>query len=90
MVTRGRGRSLEKRYGVIFSCLVSRAVLIEISHSLNTDGIINVLRRFLARRGNVMLVRPDNGTNLVTGNKELKESVGDWNLSQIDEFCKVK
>ena len=90
MVTRGRGRSREKRYGVILSCLVSRAVHIEISHSLNTDCFINALRRFLARRGNVMLIRSDNGTNLMAGNKALRESIGDWNLSKIDEFCKVK
>ena len=42
-----------KRYGVIFTCLVVRAVHIEIAHSLETDSFIQSLRRFAARRGQV-------------------------------------
>ena len=31
----------------------------------------------------------DNGTNLVAGNKEMKESLAQWNAAQMDEKCKV-
>lgn len=78
-----RGRSLVKRYGVIFTCLVIRAVHIEISHSLDTDSFILALRRFLARRGEVKEIRSDNGTNFTGGEKELREAINDWNQDKI-------
>ena len=62
-------RSLVKRYGVMFNCLVVRAVHIEIAHSLETDSFIQSLRRFAARRGQVKEMRSDNGTNFLGGEK---------------------
>lgn len=78
-----RGRSLVKRYGVIFTCLIIRAVHIEVSHSLDTDSFILALRRFLARRGQVKEIRSDNGTNFTGGEKELREAIGYWNQEKI-------
>ena len=78
-----RGRSLVKRYGVIFTCLAIRAVHIEISHSLDTDSFILALRRFLARRGQVKEIRSDNGTNFTSGEKELREAINNWNQDKI-------
>ncbi len=60
-----RGRSQVKRYGVVFTCMTSRAIHLEMAHSLTTDSCIDALRQFIARRGQVMHIRSDNGTNLV-------------------------
>lgn len=87
-VVRGRGKSRDKRYGVIFSCMSSRAVHIEISYSLDMDSLVNCLRRFVCRRGPVKTIVSDNGTNLVAGNKELIASIGQWNQSQMNSKCK--
>ena len=43
-------RSDVPRYGAIFTCLMSRAVHLEIADSLKTDAFINALRRFIAMR----------------------------------------
>ncbi|KAJ8041442.1 hypothetical protein HOLleu_12255 [Holothuria leucospilota] len=44
-------RSEVKRYGCMFTCLVTRALHIEKLNSLDTEAFINGLRRFISRRG---------------------------------------
>ena len=84
-----RGRSDVKRYGALFTCLQIRAVHIEMAESLETDAFINVLRRFIARRGQVKIFRSDNGTNFVGAEKEIKASIAEWN-DQAEDFCQVR
>lgn len=80
-----RGRSVIKRYGVIFTCLVSRAVHLEVAASLDTDSCINVIRRFIARRGKPVFIRSDNGTNLVGAHREMREDIQKWNCDKLHE-----
>ena len=67
-----KGRTDYKRYGLVFTCLTTRAVHIEVLESLETDTFINGLRRFIARRGSVKVMRSDNGSNFVGAEKELR------------------
>ena len=57
-----RGRGQEKKYGVVFSCLVTRAVHIEVADSLSTDSFLCALRRFPReeRSGETDSYRPGN------------------------------
>ena len=75
-----RGRSDVKRYGLIFTCLASRAVHLEVLETMETDSFINALRRFLARRGPVKLIWCDNGSNFVGAERVLREA-----LSGLDQ-----
>ncbi|KAK7890880.1 hypothetical protein WMY93_022843 [Mugilogobius chulae] len=68
-----RGRSFCRRYGVIFTCMASRAIHLEVAPSLDTDACINALRRFISRRGQVKHLWSDNGTNFVGAEREMKE-----------------
>lgn len=70
-----RGRSLVKRYGVIFTCLAIRAIHIELASSLDTDSCINAIRRFIARRRQV---RSDNGTNFIRAEHELRAAINEF------------
>lgn len=72
-----------KRYGVIFTCMASRAIHLEVASSLETDACINALRRFISRRGQVKHLRSDNGTNFVGAQRELKEALASVNHDKI-------
>ena len=75
-----------KKYIVLLTCLTSRAVHLEMTASLDTDAFINALRWFVARRGQVRVMRSDNGTKLVGGNGEHREAIQDWNTNRIETF----
>ena len=74
------GRKELKRYGVLFTCLFSRAIHLEVSASLETDSFINALRRFINRRGPVRTIRCDQGSNPVGAKNELEKA-----LSSVDQ-----
>jgi hypothetical protein len=80
-----QGRSMVKRYGVVFTCLAIRAVHIEKADTLETNSCISAIRRFMARRGQVKQLISDNGTNLVGAEKELRKHIDQWNQSKIHE-----
>lgn len=78
-----RGRTTCKGYGVIFTCMVSRAVHLEVANSLETDACINAIRHFICRRGQVVNIRSDNGTNFVGAERELRKALAELNHERI-------
>lgn len=53
----------EKAWICLFTCAVFRAIHMELTFSLSTSGFLQVLRRFVARRGRPRVLYSDNGTN---------------------------
>lgn len=64
-----------KRYGLIFTCMCSRAIHIEMLDDLSTDAFINGLRCFISIRGFVKQIRCDHGSNFVGAMNEFKSAV---------------
>ncbi|XP_062620904.1 uncharacterized protein LOC134282517 [Saccostrea cucullata] len=62
--TRG-GSANSKRWAALFTCLVTRAVHIEVLEEMSSSSFINALRRFTAIRGYVREYRSDRGTNFI-------------------------
>ena len=83
-------RRTEKRYILLVTCLSTRALHLEIANSLDTDSFLLALRRFIARRGRPSLIWSDNGTNLVAGERELREGIAAWNQNQICDALSQK
>ena len=68
-----------KYYGVMFSCLNTRAVHLELAVDCSTMEFIQVLRRFFSVRGQPSVIISDNGTQFVGAERELKEMISGWN-----------
>ena len=81
----GRGRAQAKRYLCLFTCSATRAVHLELAYSLNTDSFLNAYYRFTSRRGQPSLVMSDNGTNFVSGERELREIVSKLDKDKIHD-----
>ena len=78
-----RGRSTCKRYRAICTCMSSRAVHLEVAVPLEQDACINALLRFISRKGQVVQLMSDNGTNFIGAERELREAVSALNHDQI-------
>ena len=72
-----------KRYGVLFTCLSSRAIHLEVANTLETDSFINAFRRFVSRRGPINLLRCDQGTNFVGARRELAQALKEMDQEKI-------
>ena len=79
------GRSTEKQWGCLFTCLTTRAIHLELAGSPSTDVFMHTLRQFIARRGAPQRIVSDNGTNFVGANSELKTCLSFWNQEQIHD-----
>ena len=66
---------IEKHYGLIFTCLVTRCVHLEACPSLNTDTFLNAYQRFVSRRCLPTTMLSDNGRTIIGASEELKRSV---------------
>ena len=64
-----------KCYGVIFTCLTTRALYLDIACGYDTESFLLVLRRFITLRGCPREVRFDTGSQLTCAGKEWKLSV---------------
>ncbi|XP_055589815.1 uncharacterized protein LOC129741996 [Uranotaenia lowii] len=77
------GRRSEKRWGVLVTCLTTRAIYIELAHSLTTDSCIMALRVFMVRRGVPAAIYSDRGTNFIGASKELSIELDKMNQNKL-------
>ena len=85
-----QGRSDVKRYGCVFTCFNTRAIHIEKLASLETDTFINGLVRFISRRGSPILIKSDQGTNLVGASNELRAVLREIDHAKVAQNLRAK
>ena len=83
-------RTFGKAYGVIFNCLSSRAVHIDIAPDYSTETFLMVFRRFVSLRGYPTQLYSDNGPQLVSANNELINITKNFNQEQLQTFGVVE
>ncbi|XP_051934866.1 uncharacterized protein LOC127609150 [Hippocampus zosterae] len=68
--TRG-GAAQSKRWAILFTCMTTRGVHIEVIESMDSCSCVNAIRRLFAIRGPAKQMRSDRGTNFIAASVEL-------------------
>lgn len=69
------GRHQEKRWIALFTCLVTRAVYLDIAAGLGGEDMLHVFSRFVDSHGLPSRIFSDNGTNFIAVEKVLREKI---------------
>ena len=83
--TRG-GVADSKRWGLVFTCLTSRAIHIELLETMDASSFICALRRFLSLRGPALLLRCDRGSNFVGAKTELDKALAEMDKESVERY----
>ena len=78
-------RSIEKRWGFLFTCSTTRGVHFEVVPSMDTSSSLMGIERFVSRRGVPSVIWSDNGTNFMASEKELLNNILNWNQQVLVE-----
>lgn len=63
----------QKRWGLLFTCLTTRAVHLEDTASMSLEAVLLAMERFIQRRGKPNSMQSDQGTQSVAAAKELNK-----------------
>ena len=72
-----------KNDGFVFTCLLCRAVHLEMAYGVDTDSFLRCFSRMTSRRGYPVEIVSDQGTNFIGAARELNELVENLDTSQI-------
>ena len=75
-----------KCYGLLFTCMASRAVHIEMLDDMSTDAFINALRCFISIRGRVQVLRSDQGSNFFGARNEFEKGMKELDVTRLNAF----
>lgn len=75
-------RTEMKRWCIIFICMYSRAIHIEVVNDLSTDSFLQALRCLECIRGTVSTIYSDCGTNFIGANTQLNKMLSEMDLTK--------
>ena len=84
------GRRTTKKYGMLITCIASRAVHIEVLDDMSTDAFLSGIRCVVAIRGPIQSIRCDRCTNFVGATRELKAVLQELNEKDIYDILLSK
>ena len=80
------GRRHSKAYGIVFTCLSSRAVHLELLDDMSSDAFLNALRCLISLRGQVLTLTSDQATNFKGASSELKNALAQMNERKVKKL----
>ena len=72
-----------KRYVLVYSCLTTRAIHLELIEGLDADATLRALQNTFNLRGVPIRICSDNGTNFVASSRIIKENHARWNIELL-------
>ena len=82
----GRSKTA-KHYGVLFTCLNSRAIHCELAAKASIMEFLKVLRRFFSYRAYPKVMISNNGSQRVKAEQELRLIIEGFDKAKLKEFC---
>ena len=86
----GRGKSQQKRWICLFTCLSTRAVHLELCNSLDVSSFMNALTRLIGCRGVPQTLLSDNGSNFRGADNEMKRLFEMFKEEEFQGKCTQK
>ena len=80
------GAANSKRWGLVFTCLSSRAIHIQVLESMDASAFICALHRFFAIREPASLLRCDRGTHFIAAKSELDDALAVLDQQMVEKF----
>ena len=79
-------RARGKCYLVLFNCLITRCVHVDVAADYSRDELQKTLRRFFALRGNPAIIFADNGSQIRAASNELKSIIKNLDISTLSSY----
>jgi hypothetical protein len=76
-----------KTYAIIFTCLVTRAVHVELVYNLSTLEFLNAFERFISTRGQVKYAVCDNQTAFRKASKQMQRLYKTLDWDRVAKWC---
>ena len=79
-------RVTRKVWGVLLTCMATRAIYLDVACGSSSEELIHVLRRAMTRCGQIRTIVSDPGTNLIGAARELQEWRRNWDMNMLERF----
>ncbi len=86
----GRGKARPKTYLLLFTCLQTRAVHLELTEAMSMSATLNAISRFVDIRGMPTSILSDNFSTFVSKDKDLENWIRTIQLDDLISTTKAK
>ena len=76
-------RAIHKVWAIVFACMSTRSVHVELVHKSDADSLLQAISCFSARQPGTKHFVSDNGGNLTKADKLLKQELKEYNKTTV-------